>query len=117
MKKKITNAPTIEHTENFEMLSPILDSVYDEIKELSKKKQDETLNANKVRQINRVLEKVKLIMQNDPTSEFLDLLDDSSLPSNSDAVLIIAQYRASMKQFRDKHYTREHGVWEWRTSD
>jgi len=35
MKKNKTNAPTQEGVANFEMLSPLLNSIFDEIKELS----------------------------------------------------------------------------------
>ncbi|TYA84064.1 hypothetical protein [Seonamhaeicola marinus] len=118
-KKKFptTGKPTKANAEQFDMLSPILDSVYEEIKELSKKKQDGALNALKVKMTNRILSKVKTILKDDPTVEFLDLLDEESLPTNSDAVLIIAQFKAAMEQYHNKHYGWngiEHG---WSTSD
>jgi hypothetical protein len=78
--------------------------VFEEIKELSKKKQDGALNVIKVKMTNRVLQKIKNVLKDDPTLEFLDLLDEDTLPSNSDAVLIIAQYKATMEQFKNKHY-------------
>ena len=99
-EKKITKA----EADQYEMLYPILSSVYDEIKELSKKKQDGALNDVKVKMANRVLSKVKALLADDPTNEFLDLLDEEKLPSNSDAVLIIAQFRAAMHQYKDKHF-------------
>jgi len=99
-KNKITKA----EADQYEMLYPILSSVYDEIKELSKKKQDGVLNEVKVKMANRILSKVKTLLAEDPTNEFLDLLDVDNLPSNSDAVLIIAQFRAAMHQYKDKHF-------------
>jgi len=39
--------------------------------------------------------------------ELLDLLDDDSLPSNSDATLIVAQYIAAMNHFEDKYFDDE----------
>lgn len=66
---------------------------------------------------NRILGKVQTILKDDPTIEFLDLLDEVSLPTNSDAVLIIAQFQAAMEQYKGKHYGWdgvEHG---WSTSD
>lgn len=111
------NRPTKEKTEQFDMLFPILDSVFSELKELSKKKQDGALNELKVKMTNRILTKIKMILDNDPTVEFLDLLDEVALPTNSDAVLIIAQFKAAMEQYKAKHYGwngRDH-VWE--TSD
>ena len=100
-KKKIVSGkkPTKAQTEQFDMLFPILDSVFNEIKELSKKKQDGALNELKVKMTNRVLAKVKSILNDDPTVEFLDLLDEE--PTNSDAVLIISQFRAAMLQYKE----------------
>lgn len=118
-KKKFssTSLPTKANAEQFDMLSPILDSVYTEIKELSKKKQDGALNEIKVKMTNRILSKVQTILKDDPTVEFLDLLDEVSLPTNSDAVLIIAQFRAAMKQYHDKHYGWNGSETTWNTSD
>jgi len=118
-KKKFptTSKPTKANAEQFDMLSPILDSVYNEIKELSKKKQDGALNEIKVKMTNRILSKVQTILKDDPTVEFLDLLDEVSLPTNSDAVLIIAQFQAAMKQYKDKHYGWTGLEHAWSTSD
>lgn len=109
--KKDKNLPTKADIDEFEMLQPMLQSVYDEISELSKKKQDGILNSAKVKIINRLLSKTKIILKNEPTIELLDLLDDESLPSNSDATLIIAQYKAAMHHFEDKYYDEDDGEW------
>ena len=81
----------------------MLVSIYSEMKEFAKKKPDEPLNKFKVKMINRVLEQIKEIIKNEPTNEFLDLLDEDALPSNSDTILIIGQFNAAMKQFREKY--------------
>ena len=106
MEKKITNQnlPSEADVSKYEMLEKLLASIYEEMKEFSKKKPDEPLNKFKVKNVNRVLEQIKEIMKNEPTNEFLDLLDEDSLPSNSDSILIIGQFNASMKQFRSKYY-------------
>ncbi len=39
----------------FETISPLLHSAFDEVKEFSKKKQDEPLNVKKVKMINRLM--------------------------------------------------------------
>ena len=118
-KQTHTNAirPTKENAEQFDMLFPILDSVYNEIRELSKKKQDGVLNEMKVKMANRILSKVKTILKDDPTLEFLDLLDEVSLPTNSDAVLIIAQFKAAMQQYKGKHYGWSGMENTWTTSN
>lgn len=118
-KKKETNIPTKAESEDFEMLYPILESVFNEVKELSKKKQDGALNTLKVKMINRILERVKKILKNDPSVDFLDLLDEETLPTNSDSVLIITQFVSAMDQYKDKHYRYNSNKMEhmWYTLD
>lgn len=99
-----------EQVEKFKMLSELLSSIYLEMKEFSKKKPDEPLNAFKVNNINRVLTQLKDLLADEPTIGFLDLLDNESLPTNSDAILIIGQFEASMRRFKNK-YTDDYRNW------
>lgn len=99
--------PGSDKINKFEMLFPMVNSDLNEIRELSKKKQDEPLNKFKVKTINKKLEQVKMILSDEPTFEFLELLDEDTLPSNSDAVLMISQYIKAMEQFKAKYYTRD----------
>lgn len=101
---------TAENIEKFKMLEELLDSIYLEMKEFSKKKPDEPLNTFKVKNVNRVLSQLKELLKDEPTIEFLDLLDDETLPTNSDAILIIGQFQASMKRYRSK-YTDDYRNW------
>lgn len=71
-----------------------------EVKELSKKKQDEFLNKLKVKSINRILIRLKELLKNEPLNDFLDLLNEDELPTNSDAVIIIVQYETALQQFK-----------------
>jgi hypothetical protein len=103
-KKKEIILPTEEETEKFEMLSSLLDSNYKEMKEFSKKKPDGILNELKVRMVNKVLEQIKNILSTESTLEFLEILDNETLPSNSDTVLIIGQFKAAMEKYRNKYY-------------
>ncbi len=102
-KIDIDNLPTEASITKFNMLRGLLASVYNEMKELSKKKPDEKLNEFKVNSINRILKQIKDILSNEPTNEFLDLLDSDFLPSNSDSILIIGQYNAAVSQFKSKY--------------
>lgn len=106
MSKKASklNLPSQEKVEKFQMFSGLLDSIFEEMKEFSKKKPDELLNQLKVKMINKVLKQIKEVLASEPTSEFLELLDDATLPSNSDAVLIISQFRSAMEHFKNKFY-------------
>jgi hypothetical protein len=117
-KKEVNqNLPSEIDVDKYEMLEKLLASIYKEMKEFSKKNPDEILNKFKVNNINRVLEQIKAIMQNEPTNEFLDLLDEDSLPSNSDCILIIGQFNAAMKQFRSKYYGWTDVNYEWSTKE
>jgi len=122
MAKKITNQnlPSEADVSKYEMLEKLLASIYEEMKEFSKKKPDEPLNKFKVKNVNRVLGQIKEIMKNEPTNEFLDLLDEDSLPSNSDSILVIGQFNAAMEQFRSKYfrkYADTYGNKGWSTKE
>lgn len=108
--KKEEKNTTEEQIELYETISPLLRSAFDEVKEFSKKKQDEALNVKKVKMINRLLEKAKEVLKNESTVAFLDFLDENDLPSNSDAVLTMSQYISALKKFRDDHY--HSGDWD-----
>ncbi len=103
--------PTDEEIIKFEMLNELAESIYLEMKEFSKKKPDDALNPFKVKNVNRVLTQLKEFLTKEPTASFLDLLDDETLPTNSDAILIIGQFKASMDNFRNK-YTNQFRRWK-----
>jgi hypothetical protein len=107
---RISEAQAQEH----DLLYPLLDSILDEVKEFSKKKQDEPLNKLKVRAANKILSRIKALLADEPAADFLDPLDEDTLPTNSDAVIVMAQYVSAMKQFKDKYHgydqiSHEHG--------
>lgn len=111
-------APTESQVEKYKLLYPLLTSIRSEVKDLSKKKQDETLNKLKVEMINKVLSQIKKgVLNDEPSNEFLDLLDVDTLPSNSDAVLIIAQYDTALNQFRSRHFGWEGRDQRWFTKE
>jgi hypothetical protein len=106
---------TKQNVQDYEMLNPILDSLYDEVKELSKKKQDGVLNKFKVAMINKVLSQIKELLKNESTTQFLELLDEDQLPTNSDAVLVMTQFNSSLEQFKNRYciYDDLSSEWEW----
>lgn len=117
-KKVNPSSPTDSQSEKYELLYPLLSSILRELKELSKKKQDEPLNKLKVRMVNKVLLQIKTeVLCDDGILEFLDLLDEDTLPTNSDAVLIIAHYNAAMDQFKEKHYGWDGSKHRWFTRE
>lgn len=114
--------PSKANVEEFEIVQPILLNILREMREFSKKKQDGSLNKFKVRTINKVLEKIKALLENEPTIEFLELLDDETLPTNSDAVMLVIQFSSALEQFRSKYFTQEgdmygFSAYVWKTRD
>ncbi len=102
--KKDERNTTKEQVILYETISPLLHSAFNEVKEFSKKKQDAFLNVKKVKMINRLLEKAKELLKKEPTIDFLELLDENELPSNSDAVLVMSQYISALRKFHSDHY-------------
>jgi hypothetical protein len=104
-KEKNQNLPSKEDIKKFKMLYPMVESDLYEIRELSKKKQDEPLNKFKVKTINKKLLQVKEILINEPTNDYIELLDDDTFPSNSDAVLMISQFIKALDQYEIRYYS------------
>ena len=102
---------------NFIMLYDFLESAYIEMKDFSKKSPDAALNERKVKSLNRILKDIKNILQNEPTASYMDILDEEMLPSNSDVVLTMSQYRSALENYRKK-YRRYHNYdILWHTTD
>jgi len=115
---KVKGAPTKAQAETLELVSPILTAVVTEVRELSKKKQDGVLSVLKVRSINRLLGDVQATLKDDPSIRYLDLLEEDDLPQNSDAVLILTQWEAAVKQYKARHQDSDaRHQWVWFLSD
>lgn len=115
------NKVSKEKVELYEVVRPLLHSAYSEVKVMSDKKQSEQLNLNKVKIINKLFDKVLILLKDEPTIEFLQKLDEDDLPTNSDAVLILSQSLSAMDQFHSKYFHSDE--WEafctgkWQTED
>lgn len=97
-------SPTDEQAATYDRLVPMLEAAHREMTELSKKKQDGIVNALKIKMLNRLLGELSKVIEKDPSYAFVDLLDEETLPQNSDAVLILSQWQAALKQYKDRHY-------------
>lgn len=104
MKKNESNLPTNAEVNQFLMLRKLVTGLYDEMKDFAKKSANETLNEFKIKSLNRVLSPLKELMKDQPTALFLDVLDESSLPTNSDVVIILSQYLTAMQNYEDRYY-------------
>jgi hypothetical protein len=92
---------------------PLLQSMFAEFKELSKKKPDGAVNKSKIKVINRLLTKCREVLQSELSIDYLDLLEEDDLPQNSDVVLMLSQYVAAMKKFHDDHYGFDGSEHKW----
>jgi hypothetical protein len=101
--------PTDEQAAIYDRLMPMLDAAHREMTEFSKKKQDGVLNALKIRNINRLLDKLELVLSGDPSLPFLEKLDEETMPQNSDSVLLLSQWKAALHQFHFRHYRNVKG--------
>lgn len=100
-------SPTEDQAATYDRLVPMLEAAHREMTELSKKKQDGIVNKLKINMLNRLLSELRKIIENDPSHAFVDMLDEETLPQNSDAVLILSQWQAALKQFKDRHHGRD----------
>ena len=95
---------TKEKATTHDTMTPLLQAMYTEFKELSKKKPDSAVSKSKIKIVNRLLERVKTVLSDEESIEFLDMLDEDDVPQASDVTLILSQYVAAMNAFRGKHY-------------
>ena len=101
--------------EQFDLLTGLLKRLSEEVATLSKKQPDALINSFKIGQINRVLNPLKEIMQEEPSAKFLDILaepdsegkSDKSRNTYSDTALILSQFLAACVQYREKHYGKD----------
>lgn len=95
---------TAAKAQEFEVLNPLLRAMYSEFQELSKKKPDGQVGPTKVKMVNRLLEGIHKILESELNYEYLDTLDEDSLPQNSDVVLILSQTKAAMDAFKSRYF-------------
>lgn len=99
----VSKSPTEEEAATYDRLVPLLEAAHHEMSELSKKKQDGFVNALKIRNINRLLVELQKLLMNDLSRDFVELLDEESLPENSDVVLLLSQWKAALAQYKERH--------------
>lgn len=90
--------------EIYEASNPIFEGILKEVRELSKKKPEATMNPGKVKLINRVLEDLLKILIDEPAGKYLSELDEDSLPQVSDAVLTMVQFESALNSFQSRYY-------------
>lgn len=95
---------TKEKAETHDTMTPLLKAMYAEFKELSKKKPDSAVSKSKIKIVNRLLERIRIVLSDEESIGFLDMLDEDDVPQASDVTLILSQYVAAMNAFHGKHH-------------
>ncbi|HUW10419.1 MAG TPA: hypothetical protein VM537_11875 [Anaerolineae bacterium] len=95
---------TSDRADLYEVVMPLLQAMYHEFKDFSKKKPDGAVGKNTILVTNRLLRKCRTVLESEPSLEFLDLLNEDDVPHNSDVILMLSQYVAAMEQFKGSYY-------------
>lgn len=103
---------TAEKVKLYEVTRPLLDAMYSEFKEFSKKKPDGAVSKAKMKVVNRLLVKCQEVLESEASIAYLDILDEDDVPQNSDVVLMLSQYVAAMRQFRSTYYSSIGDRWQ-----
>ena len=111
------DAPTEAQVAKYAYLSPMLDSALAEMREFSKKKQDGIVSEVKIKVLNRLLKEIKDVVAKEESAAYLDLLSEDELPQNSDAVLMLGQFRAALDSFHSRRYRTVGYEWAWMTKE
>jgi len=100
--------------DKFEKVEAQLNALHKELGVLSKKKPDDSINPFKLKLVNSVLEKTNELLEKKykPFSDF-ELFDLDSIPTNSDVVMILAQYLNCMEKLRSDNIKIYSGYWQW----
>lgn len=118
-KKTYSHLPTEEMVRTYKYLSPALSSLYNEIKELSKKKPDGIVSAYKIRLVNKTLNDVKQLLPTDPALAHLDVFSEDDLPQYSDLILVLGQFKAVLQRFQKRfnRYDSDRSTTRWFTQE
>lgn len=114
---KIEDRPSEQQVATYVRILPMAKAAHAEMAELSKKKPDTPLNSLKIRHINRLLVELRTVLGSDPSIALLEVLDEETFTTNSDAVLILGQYLAALAQFHGKHYGWDGATRRWLTRE
>ena len=100
--------------DKFEKAEAQLDALYKELGVLSKKKPDDGINPFKLKLVNSVLGKANELLEKKykPFSDF-ELFDLDDIPTNSDVVMILAQYLNCMEKLRSDNIGFDGCSWVW----
>lgn len=87
-----------------DVMTPLLSAMFEEFKDLAKKKPDAAVSKSKLVIANRLLNRVREVLADEESIEFLDLLNEDDVPQASDVTLVLSQYVAAMQAFKGKYF-------------
>jgi hypothetical protein len=117
--KEYKHVTTVANVEIYEASYKSFEVLLKEVRELSRKKPEATMNAGKVKIVNRVLKDLLTFLKDEPEGKYLDELDDDALPQVSDAVLIMVQFETALMKFASRYheYVPAHDKRAWITKE
>jgi len=117
MAKKQKTRLLAADVDTFEIISPLMAKLYADVQELAKKKPDGILSRTRTDMINRLLDSARILLKEEQSINFLDMIDFDSVPQNADAMLILGQYLSALTAYKDKYTDGE--AWDkyWLVSD
>lgn len=107
-QQQLPKEKTLDNKDEYNLLFAMLKSAYVELRDMSKKTPKESLSLMKVRMLNRILEKIRTFLELEATAAFLDLIDEDSIPSTSDTLILMSQYAGAIENY----YKRYHEQWD-----
>src|SRR5258706_2010581 len=95
----------------FEKLEQQIHSMQAEVAELSKKKPNDGVNKFKLKFINQVLGELNELLGDKKPFASFDKFDEVDLPTNSDVVMMLAQYSSAAFVFRSNNTIKQGYEW------
>lgn len=92
-----------ERIDEYRLLEAQLERAYIEMSNFAKKNPTEKISILKLQLINRILNAIKELLKEEPSIQYLDILNEEDLPSISDTVLIMGQHISALQQFKKKY--------------
>lgn len=102
---KFLGETSLDNKDEYNLLFAMLKSAYVELRDMSKKTPKESLSLMKVRMLNRILERIKSFLEHEATADFLDLIDEDSIPSTSDALILMSQYAGAIENYYKRYHS------------
>jgi hypothetical protein len=95
---------TNDRAAKYDALIPLLTAMLHDFQNLVHKKPEGALSKRKIEIVNRLLNSLLYVLEEEPAREYLDLLSEEDVPQNSDVVLILGQFAAAMRSFHSKYW-------------